>query len=64
MLFFLILTFWAYTGNSYQLSVTDPALAYHTVEECDAAGAAAKASYNGGAKIEWTCVPNRPLIGQ
>ncbi len=56
-LFFLVLTFWAATGNSYQLSVTDPQLSYTSKEACDSAGAAAKVNYNGGAKIEWTCVP-------
>ncbi|GLQ09271.1 hypothetical protein GCM10007913_12030 [Devosia yakushimensis] len=53
-LFYLVLTFYS-TFNGHVTSQTIPD-AYPQLQ-CEAAGKAAKDNYNGGFRIEWTCVP-------
>lgn len=56
--FYLIVTFYTYGANyAGQLESTTLPATYATKADCDAAGAAAHDNFNGGAKVEWTCVP-------
>ena len=57
-IFFLILTFytWGSSGAQQIESATVP-VPYATQGACNAAGQSAADNFNGGAKVEWTCVP-------
>jgi len=62
----LILTFWA--GSSFgqaEHSTLATAVApgsYSTLAACNTAGEGASKGYNGGAKVEWTCVEQEPKL--
>ncbi len=53
-LFFLIITFW--TPGAAAIAVAMLPDYYNSEAQCDLAGQHAKDHYNGGSKVEWTCV--------
>lgn len=53
-LFILVLTFYAENSRFTAQAVPLP---FTSQESCDAGGVAARKNFNGGAKVEWTCVP-------
>lgn len=56
MSYFLVLTFFAAWGQGAGLGASTIPAPYSTYEACETAGEQAKANYNGGASVEWTCV--------
>ena len=53
--FILVLTFW--TASYSNIESTAVPTTYPSVQACDDAGREAVKHYNGGATVEWTCVP-------
>lgn len=52
----LVLTFYTWIGNAPALTALAISVHYETPEVCNASGEAARHHFNGGAKVEWTCV--------
>ncbi len=59
MTYYLIITMFSLLGNTQLESIAVPTT-YYSIEACNQSGEAARTNYNGGAKIEWTCVPGMP----
>lgn len=57
MTYYLIITMFSILGNTQLESIAVPT-PYRTIEACNQAGEAARTNYNGGAGVEWTCVPS------
>lgn len=55
--YILVITFFtAYSG--YGVSIAPVAMpGTYTLEQCNTAGREAEQRFNGGAEVEWTCVP-------